>query len=177
MSTRSNIRILRADGSRTGIYCHSDGYIEFNGMILQLFYNTADKVEELLKEGDLSSLAPTIADTVSYVKWRNEPFRQSWQDEEFNYTFIERLGVWVVSHGLEYEWYENELLDVHMSYTPVRWEDFLLNKLKDNLSDCFGYFKQYCQKYVRGEVIDEYELLKLFNTKALIGKNQAIIEA
>jgi hypothetical protein len=177
MSTRSNIRIIRKDGSRTGIYCHSDGYIEYNGMMLQLFYNTKEKVEELLKEGDLSSLAPTIEDTLSYVKWRNEEFRQSWQDEEFNYTFIERLGVWIVSHELEYEYYENEFLDVQMSYVPLKWENLLLNKLEEYLQDSFGFFKQYCQKYMGKEIIDEYELMELFKEKAMEGRKEAIIEA
>lgn len=46
MSTRSTIGIRHEDGSVTKIYCHWDGYIEWNGAILQKYYNTADKEGE-----------------------------------------------------------------------------------------------------------------------------------
>lgn len=113
MATRSTIGIRRKDGTETRIYCHCDGYIENNGAILQLAYNTAEKVEELLKLGDLSSLGyytepkgtehsfdnaePNVC--VAYHRDRGEEFRQqsSSAREEFNYTFDEREGVWYVS--------------------------------------------------------------------------------
>ena len=38
MSTRSNISIKRKDGTYDKIYCHSDGYLEYNGRILDTFY-------------------------------------------------------------------------------------------------------------------------------------------
>lgn len=60
MGTRSTIAILRADGSVSQIYCHWDGYLEHNGRILLDHYNTAEKVEELIALGDLSSLGREI---------------------------------------------------------------------------------------------------------------------
>lgn len=177
MSTNCNIRIIRENGTRTGIYCHSDGYIEYTGMILQLFYNTAEKVEELLKQGDLSHLAPNLEDTIAYHRDRGEKFRQTYQDEEYNYTFLERKGVWIVTFNESWEWYENDMLDVQMMYSQIRQEDLLINAIKETLADSFGFFQNYCQKYIKTEVIDEYELLKLANTKALLGRNQAIIRA
>lgn len=60
MGTRSTIAILRADGSVSQIYCHWDGYVEHNGRILFEHYNTAEKVEELIALGDLSSLGKEI---------------------------------------------------------------------------------------------------------------------
>lgn len=56
MSTRSTISIKRADGKYRTIYCHHDGYLEYNGKILINNYKTADRVNALLYLGDLSSL-------------------------------------------------------------------------------------------------------------------------
>lgn len=60
MGTRSTIAILREDGSVAKIYCHWDGYLEHNGRMLFEYYNTAEKVEELIALGDLSSLGREI---------------------------------------------------------------------------------------------------------------------
>lgn len=60
MATRSTIAILREDGSVAKIYCHWDGYLENNGRILLEHYDTAEKVEQLIALGDLSSLGKTI---------------------------------------------------------------------------------------------------------------------
>lgn len=55
MGTRSSIAIKTEDGIKA-IYCHWDGYVDHNGKILKEFYNTTDKVNELIALGDLSSL-------------------------------------------------------------------------------------------------------------------------
>jgi len=55
MGTRSSIAIKTEDGIKA-IYCHWDGYVDHNGRILKEFYNTTDKVNELIALGDLSSL-------------------------------------------------------------------------------------------------------------------------
>lgn len=61
MSTRSYICKENPDGSYFGIYCHYDGYPEYNGAILAEYYSTREKVEELLQLGDISSLHEDIA--------------------------------------------------------------------------------------------------------------------
>ena len=111
MSTNSTIAIERKDGTRTAIYCHWDGYIEHNGIILQVAYNTADKVEKLLELGDLSILGyytdPKEGTThnfenyqedvcVAYHRDRGEDFVQSDGKQEFNYIFIEEDACWYV---------------------------------------------------------------------------------
>lgn len=60
MSTRSYICKENEDGTYTGIYCHSDGYLEHNGAILIDGYNSRDRVEALLKLGNLSYLQPKL---------------------------------------------------------------------------------------------------------------------
>ena len=114
MATRSTIGIRHEDGSVTKICCHWDGYIEWNGAILQKYYNTADKVEKLLTLGNLSSLGPEIGpddpkawdiNTESdhrlcrtYTS-RGEKWAQASpsQMEEYNYLFDESEGAWIVT--------------------------------------------------------------------------------
>ena len=96
MSTHSTIAINRKDGTRTAIYCQYDGYIEGAGVTLQLAYNTAEKIEELLKLGDLSVLKYNTESCVAYHRDRGEEFSQSDGKNEFNYTFDERDAVWYV---------------------------------------------------------------------------------
>lgn len=114
MSTRSTIAIRRLDGSMTKIYCHWDGYIEYNGIMLQKYYNTPDKIEELLKLGSLSSLGiranpigehsfdkPEEDTTVAYHRDRGEDlyFCDNSQEEAYNYVFNCLNGVWYVTYG------------------------------------------------------------------------------
>lgn len=56
MSTRSYICKELPNGKYKTIYCHFDGYIEHNGVILNDIYNTEKKVDKLLELGNLSSL-------------------------------------------------------------------------------------------------------------------------
>jgi len=56
MSTNSNIGIVNKDGSVESIYCHWDGYIEHNGLILMLYYQDEQKIRDLINLGDISSL-------------------------------------------------------------------------------------------------------------------------
>jgi len=56
MSTRSSITYKNEDGKFVTIYCHYDGYVSHNGVILQEAYDTLDKVKKLVSGGDLSVL-------------------------------------------------------------------------------------------------------------------------
>jgi hypothetical protein len=56
MSTRSRLGYELSDGSILSIYCHFDGYPEFNGVKLQEHFNTVEKVQELIDLGDISCL-------------------------------------------------------------------------------------------------------------------------
>lgn len=135
MSTRANIRIYREDGTKTGIYCHSDGYIENLGVILQTYYSTADRVEKLLALGHCSSVDAKIPESaddfmrytewakglypdydagycIPYTMWRGEEFGQQVCDEEYNYIFIESEACWIVQNErkvhskiLDEDWY------------------------------------------------------------------------
>ena len=56
MATRSTIAKLGKDGIIKAVYCHSDGYLEHNGKVLNEYYKDESKVDELLTHGDISSL-------------------------------------------------------------------------------------------------------------------------
>lgn len=60
MSTRSNIAIKRKNGTYEKIYCHSDGYLEYNGVILDMFYKNIEKINNLLDLGDISVLGTRV---------------------------------------------------------------------------------------------------------------------
>lgn len=60
MSTRSFIAKQIGDDEYLTIYCHSDGYLSYNGAMLIDHYNTEEKVDELLKLGDLSCLCQKL---------------------------------------------------------------------------------------------------------------------
>ena len=57
MSTNSMIFKVSDDQTRVrGIYCHWDGYLEYNGAILNEYYQDPAKVDRLIDFGALSSL-------------------------------------------------------------------------------------------------------------------------
>jgi hypothetical protein len=56
MSTRSNIVLLRENGSCSAVYCHYDGYLEHNGRILLDNYTSTKDVRALVAMGNIRSL-------------------------------------------------------------------------------------------------------------------------
>lgn len=60
MSTRSFIAKQIGDDKYLTIYCHSDGYLSYNGAMLIDHYDSEEKVDELLKLGDLSCLCKKL---------------------------------------------------------------------------------------------------------------------
>lgn len=133
MATRSTIAIEKLDGSVHQIYCHWDGYIEWNGAILNQYYNTRELVEKLIAGGGISSLRPSISDTpvsfndksgkyTIYYSYRGEiteirhfknikDYEENHQYEEFEYIFT-KDNVWSVKSDkmdwTDLEWYIDE---------------------------------------------------------------------
>jgi hypothetical protein len=117
MSTNSTIAIQYKDNSVKGIYCHWDGYPSGVGKTLQDNYNSAEKVEELINGGFLSSLNNTIDECEYYAKrseWdfsSDESSDEPWEEvcpivskdydefikhnsQEFNYLYIAEQKKW-----------------------------------------------------------------------------------
>ena len=59
MSTRSYIGIKNGDKVKY-IYCHSDGYLSYNGVFLNAFYRNIEKVEKLIALGDISAIGYNV---------------------------------------------------------------------------------------------------------------------
>jgi hypothetical protein len=66
MGTRSVIARENADGTVDAIYCHSDGYLSWNGRILAKHYADPAVVDELIALGGLSSLGEKIGQKVDF---------------------------------------------------------------------------------------------------------------
>lgn len=60
MSTRSLIAKKIGEDKYLTIYCHSDGYLTYNGALLLDHYNTPEQVDKLLALGDISYLAERL---------------------------------------------------------------------------------------------------------------------
>lgn len=64
MSTRSYILMQNEDGSLDGIYCHFDGSYDYPlsvGVILDKYYQDPNRVKQLIRLGDLSSIGAEIS--------------------------------------------------------------------------------------------------------------------
>ena len=70
MGTRSRIGIQLQDNSVLSVYCHYDGYPEFNGRVLRDNYDTVEKVRQLIDGGDMSC-------TWTNAGWNNETLPES----------------------------------------------------------------------------------------------------
>ena len=60
MATRSTIALEFADGTVEQVYCHWDGYLDNNGVILLQHWSDPFKLRELIDLGDMSSLGERI---------------------------------------------------------------------------------------------------------------------
>jgi hypothetical protein len=66
MGTRSRIGIMHGDKVKS-IYCHWDGYLEYNGQILHDHYDSA-KTNMLVALGDMSSLRHELGEKHAFSK-------------------------------------------------------------------------------------------------------------
>ena len=66
MGTRSRIGVMHGDKVKS-IYCHWDGYLDFNGRILQEHYDSA-RANHLVALGDMSSLRADIGEKHTFSK-------------------------------------------------------------------------------------------------------------
>ena len=63
MGTRSNIAYKKSDGKIVSMYCHYDGYPQYNGVMLNEHYNTKEKARGLVDNGYQSSLKETVEES------------------------------------------------------------------------------------------------------------------
>jgi len=88
MSTRSRIGIINGSQVKS-IYCHFDGGLAHNGCLLFLYYNSVEKIDELINLGNLSTIgkgASKNLGTIAYV-------RDGGEDELMNKHSVDRLCI------------------------------------------------------------------------------------
>jgi hypothetical protein len=110
MSTRSNIGILNQDGTVNYIYCHFDGYLEYNGKFLNTYYTTEERVRKLIELGDISILKDTIETCVAYHRDRGEKKNHARTCSYVDYTkeyFEEYVYLFTPEQGWEVREYGN----------------------------------------------------------------------
>ena len=131
MATRSIIAKLDETGVQA-IYCHNDGYLSNNGKKLDQHYADEVKVDNLIAQGDCSSLRDIIEDTTFYHRDKNEPYsrvkavnlnnekallKHAFErcDAEFVYMFA--FGHWYV-----YDYYNSNQFEEleEVLYVPIR---------------------------------------------------------
>ena len=120
MSTNSTIWIKQKDDAFQGIYCHHDGYLDHNGVILLENYTTTAMVKRLIRLGSLSVLAkkstkprghsydhPVKGHCIAYHRDRGEDLHQlrasnegKTKQEGYNYLWIDNQ--WWVSTPAHY---------------------------------------------------------------------------
>ena len=68
MGTRSRIGVMHGDKVKS-VYCHWDGYLEHNGVILQGHYYDSAKANHLVALGDISSLRSEIGEKHAFSQF------------------------------------------------------------------------------------------------------------
>ena len=109
MSTRSQIGVMKRDGTVQAIYCHFDGYPGHVGRTLVDNYASTRKANAIVERGDMSTLNSTLKKSVFYHRDRGEKFAPNaplvfndantffyngGRGAEFNYLWVPREKAW-----------------------------------------------------------------------------------
>ena len=133
MATRSVIAKLDDRGIQA-IYCHNDGYLSNNGKILDQHYQNEVKVDNLIAQGDISSLKDTISDTIFYHRDRGEDNKEAvnLNNEtkllEHAFESCDAEVVYMFAYGSWYV-YDNSNKIGDSSYQFIELEEALYNVL------------------------------------------------
>ena len=79
MGTRSTIALEFADGTVEQVYCHWDGYLSYNGMMLLDHYSNPFVLRDLIDLGDISSLKPTIGTKHAFSHFGTEMKQEDYE--------------------------------------------------------------------------------------------------
>ena len=121
MGTRSRIGIQLKDDSILSVYCHWDGYPEFNGVKLVEHFNSYDKASELIDGGDISALWTNVG-------WNNEtldnlgPLYYSSRGEDLAPRLDSDLCEYLSPDGSE---------EYHYLFTNGQWVCYNMNQFDD----------------------------------------------
>lgn len=144
MSTRSRVGIKNKDGIIRSVYVHFDGYVAGVGKTLYESYRNADKIEQLINLGDMSSIDSEIEKCDPYTK-RGEDlniaedtvksFDRNWAccGEEFVYLYTD--GRWMVNSIYKEKW---ESLDSLMKDEEIGELKRRVQRLQEAIDELSG---------------------------------------
>lgn len=157
MSTISRIAMKQDDNTYKSIYCHSDGYLEHNGVILYTYYKDKSKVEDLIKLGDISKLGKEVSPdsskphnfkerqddvTVAYHRDRGEKFHSKdflTREELIKYSIKSSENILYVYEDSVWKYIDT----MHKNYDSVIEHNlkqelikrnYIFNPLKENIN-------------------------------------------
>lgn len=154
MSTHSVIGIIHPNQSVECITCHFDGYLEINGRILYQHYQDVQKVNQLMKLGNLTWLSENIEPpkgeehsydkpypdtTLAYMRDRHEKNQESVTLENFK-EFMKEAHESDCEYIYVYDTYNNEWLCNTPMMNPYEY-DFLKKILEQELGMSEEEFK------------------------------------
>jgi hypothetical protein len=84
MGTRSRIGVMHGEVCKS-VYCHWDGYLEYNGSILMEHYDSS-KANNLVALGDISSLRPNIGEKHAFSKHETDLSTEQYEELYGNMT-------------------------------------------------------------------------------------------
>lgn len=131
MSTRSEIAVMHPNGTISSIYCHSDGYLEHNGHLLNNFYRSYELASSIIEQNDCSVLGETIEESRFYNSWRNENTQSKQFDDEKSFmdVFSDDIFAEYIYLFKNDKWYVSELK--------------ILDNPNDNYTHCLSYHTKF----------------------------------
>ena len=157
MGTRSNIGIKEKDNV-SYIFCHWDGYLSNNGVILNMFYRDIEKVKKLISLGSISSLGydceiPNSIKNCIEVLW--DSYSLSFLDTHIKTTFTIPSYIYK-NDNISMDTVINK--DIPKS---TSLKDFLINDEEYNYLFDVGTKKWYLTYMIRDKIYN-FELDRLF---------------
>lgn len=118
MGTRSRIGIVYGEGRNLkvkSIYCHWDGYPEYNGKMLMEYYNNNARAEELINLGDISSLRKKIS--------TNEPHSFDNPQEDVTIAYARDRGEEKNILDIDFDGFKDYLKKSDIEFVYLRYKD------------------------------------------------------
>lgn len=187
MSTRSTIAIIKKDDTVEYIYCHSDGYLSYNGAILQTYYSDPEDVKKLISLGNMSSLGTKIVPKgehsfdynkreegvcVYYGRDRGETGQEpskfkdfnefyGHQDfQEYNYVYKEKNNKWYLfdEDALKLKPLKTMIKKIKDDLPPEFRDDFINQLNKEKVEKDFNKLNKEVKSVVEVETKVKYKL-------------------
>ena len=121
MGTRSNVAYATKDNKVFSSYCHYDGYIEHNGVMLLKHYNGEKQARDLVDNGYMSALKPTIEQINEGRVHKDKPIE--YRNEFLFMNELDALWVEFVYLFKDGKWYvcNCDSVELHEAYNKYQW--------------------------------------------------------